>query len=474
MLRVAVLGLPVAIFLAVYFFYSPDEPLINPDSPSYLTFAEIRTGGYPAFLALLRPVIRDLSDYTIAQRLLYGLSVLLLAYQLLWTLRSTLVSVVAEVALLGNDFVNRYHFAIFTESLFLSTSALFIAAALAHLRTGKSTSLALASALAGYATAIKPTGSVFIPALVVLIAAAPRPTHSWWRRILVATAPLIAVLALEAIYYHAHNPGPRQSLLPIQILGKAGMIDVTDAEELIRLAPADTRPLQVALETSLAPMRKVIAEAPYGATRCWLLQNYEGFVEYRFVPVERAALVASSGQQALAEPALRRLQYGLRDYLRLSVDHLLCLWQAGLESENELFVRHVFLESRQPLPFEQELPSVPPAPVGRYPTFRMLLAWMRIGFFGIALLLAFSSVVLLGTLCRRRHPNMELAVGGLCGLIVHGGLLLSAFAGIGISRYFYGLWVPVTIGFGMSAPWLISFAVPASRLILAKPRNTSA
>ncbi len=474
MFRVAVLGLPLAIFLIVYSFYLPDEPLINPDSPGYLTFAAYRTGGYPAVLALLRPIVRDVADYAVAQRLLYGLSVLLLACQLLWTLRNTLVSVVAEFALLGNDFVNRYHFAIFTESLFLSTSALFIAAVLAHLRTGTSTSLALASALAGYATAIRPTGLVFIPALVVLVAVAPRLTHSVWRRIMVATVPLIAVLALEAIYYHAHNPGPRQSLLAVQVLGKAGMIDVTDTEELLRRAPPDTKPLQVALETSLAPVRKVVAEAPDGATRCWLVQNYESFVEYRFAPAERDALVASSGQQALVVSGLLRLQFGWRDYLRLSVDHLLCLWGAGLVTGNELAARHAFIESRQPLPFEQELPSVPPAGVDPHAGIRKLLVLIKIGFLAIALLLAFSSAVLLGMLCRRRRPSLELAVGGLCGLIVHGGLLLTAFTGIGIPRYVCGLWVPMAIGFGMSALWLVSFVRPVSRPIFAKPRTTPA
>jgi hypothetical protein len=57
---------------------------------------------------------------------------------------------------------------------------------------------------------------------------------------------------------------------------------------------------------------------------------------------------------------------------------------------------------------------------------------------------------------------------------VHGGLLLTAFTGIGIPRYVSGLWVPMAIGFGMSVLWLVSFVRPVSRPIFAKPGTTPA
>jgi hypothetical protein len=130
---------PVAIFLAVYSLYwPPDVPLIGPDSPSYLDFHAIRNGGYPFFLSVLKLIFADRSHYVIAQYTLYGLSVLLFAWQLLKIERNLLFCLIVEVGLLANWEVNRFHFTLITETLFLSIGVSFLAAALAHLRTGSS------------------------------------------------------------------------------------------------------------------------------------------------------------------------------------------------------------------------------------------------------------------------------------------------------------------------------------------------
>ena len=83
------------------------------------------------------------------------------------------------------------------------------------------------------------------------------------------------------------------------MFGKAGMIDVNHASELIGSAPAVTKPLQIDLEANLSPVRRLIASSPNLPARCWLLQNYETFVEYRFALEERAALAANSEGKTL-------------------------------------------------------------------------------------------------------------------------------------------------------------------------------
>jgi len=104
---------PVVIFLAVYSVYWPaDVPLIGPDSPSYVDFHAIRTGGYPFFLNVLKLIFIDRSHYVIAQYTLYALSVLLFAWQLLKTERNLLFCSIVEVGLLANWEVNRYHFSL--------------------------------------------------------------------------------------------------------------------------------------------------------------------------------------------------------------------------------------------------------------------------------------------------------------------------------------------------------------------------
>jgi hypothetical protein len=452
-LRIGALVAPVAVFLVAYSVHHPDELLINPDSPSYLEFMSIRTGGYPFFLAILRPFIRDPADYVGAQLILYGLAVLAFGQQLLSTYRNPLLCFLVTSFLLANWVVNRLHFVIITESVFLSTSALFLAAALAHLRTGSWRALAAAGAFAGCAMAIRPTGVVFVATLIILLAAGPDVSGRVWKRMTAAVVPLVAVLGAEAVYYHAHHPGPRESLLPIQILGKAGMVDVNHPQQLIDGAPAESKALQAALERELAPIRKLIAGAPSIASRCRLEANYETFVEYRFAPAERAQVLAVAGDNGLTKAGLARLERGLPDYLRLTADYFFCLITLGVTGNDDKAALASYLDVHRPLPFEDEVLLGTSAS----PRFALLV---QAGLLAGAALLAAASICLLATLCLRRSPTLELAMGGLCGVIVHGVLLLSALTGVGIARYMLGLWLPLAAGLVFSGLWIGSLVGP--------------
>ena len=80
---------------------------------------------------------------------------------------------------------------------------------------------------------------------------------------------------------------------------------------------------------------------------------------------------------------------------------------------------------------------------------------MRWTMAAIAGLLAVCALSLLVVMIGRREPGFLLAGAGLCGLIVHGALILTALTGVGIPRYVLGLWVPMAIGTGLGALWLI-------------------
>jgi len=447
----AVLVLPSALFLVLYAFHAPDAVLIHPDSEGYLTFSGGRSGGYPAFLALLKPFTRDVADYAVAQRLLYSLAVLVLGYELLRSFGSLAIALVAEVALLFNPEVNRYHFSILTESLYLSTSALFLAAALAYLRTGRLRSFAIASALAAYAAIVRPTGLVLLPLLAILLLAGPHlPWRQIWKFILVAVGPVIVILSLESIYYREHHAGPRVSLAPIHLLAKAGMVEAANPETIISAAHPDTRPLQRALEVSLAPVRSLIAEAPNQGARCKLILNYEVFVQYQFAPEERAIATARGSPKLLIDVALARLQNAVGGYIRLTSDHLQCLWSLGAATKQEQAEFAAYLESRRPLPFEKTILAALAG--SRSPP---VATAVLIVMYSIAVFLLTAGIVLIGVLIRRRRPSLELAAAGFTGLIVHGSLLFTALTGVGVPRYVLGLWVPIAIGVGMSALWII-------------------
>ena len=449
LLRAAAVAAPVAIFLAVYCVHPPNVPLINPDSESYLNFAAIRSGGYPFFLAALKPLVRAPSNYAVAQLALYAFAVLILGWQLLASFRNLIFCLLTELLLLGNWEVNRYHFVILTESVLLSTSALFLAAALGYLRTGSLLALAAASACAAYAMALRPTGVLFIAALFLLVLMRPGISQRLPRLLFAVVGPLIIVLGSEALYYRAHHAGPRSSLLAIQMLGKAGMVAVADPKQLIDTAPQSSRPLQTALEFGLEPVRKLVAGAPSIAARCRLAVNYETFVEYAFALPQRGELVAAAGEDGLTKAAFARLWHGVPDYIRLTGDYFFCLWTFWAAQNREKAALAAYLDARKPLPFQDEvLPALATSPS---PPF---ISALRVGMLGAAGLLALAAASLLVMRGCRRSPGSALAIAGLCGMIVHGGLLLSALGGVGIARYAHGLWVPLVVGLAASLAWI--------------------
>jgi hypothetical protein len=467
--RAVIVWLPVVVFVALYSVYAPNVALINPDSEGYLSFGSGRTGGYPFFLAALKPFVRDAADYVLVQRLLFALAVALLGWQLLRLFDTAWLTVLIEVALLGNPSVNQFHFSIGTESLFLSLNAVFFAAAFAHLRAGGLGSLCVAAASAAFAAAVRPTGLALLPGLAILIASAPNLSRSrLWKALLAAAVPVILVGALESAYYYSHHPAPRESLAPQHLLGKAALVETADPAAVIAAAPPHLKPLQQAIEFSLAPVRRRIAEAPSEAARCRLTWIYEEMVQYESVASEKAIAIAGGGQNALAEAGLARLRGALPGYLRLSADNLVCLWTFSKINGTESAELLAHLESRQPLPFGADHGMSVVGSVDTSWSDRLRVGALRIAMVAVAALLLLPGIVLLGQLARLRQPGRLLAAAGLSGLIMHGGLLLTALTAVGVPRYTLGLWVPLVLGAGLSAIWMIGSAVPgASRRFAA-------
>jgi hypothetical protein len=176
-------------------------------------------------------------------------------------------------------------------------------------------------------------------------------------------------------------------------------------------------------------------------------------VEYRFAPAERAQLVAAAGDNGLTKAGLARLERGLPDYVRLTADYFFCLITLGVSDNADKAAFAAYLDAHRPLPFENEVLLGTSAS----PRFTFLL---QAALLAGAALLGTASICLVATLCLRRSPTLELAMAGLCGVIVHGVLLLSALAGVGIARYTLGLWPPLAAGLAFTGLWIGSLVRP--------------
>ena len=455
---VAVVVAPL-VFLIVYSAFAPDQDLFQTDSDSYLQFAAMRTGGYPFFLAVLRPLASNPHIYVHAQLVAFAAAAAGLGWSIFRSSNSVLTALLAQTILLANPEVNKQHFTLMTESLFLSVSVVMIAAALRYLSRPSCAALIVAALAAGYAAAIRPTGLVYLPVLAVLVFSRRGWTERVWRNAAAAAVAVAAVFLAEAFYYHANHDGPRQSLLPVQTFGKAGMVTVGDPSALLAGAPRETRSIYHALEADLQPMREFIAGAPNAAARCRLTANYESFVEYEFLDRDRRTLQSSFGDWPLTMAGLDRIAHAKRDFARHVADNYYCLWTIWAATNAEKDALQDYIARHRPIPFEANVlaslatrPS-PPAVI----VVRPILI-------SIASLLALAAATVLVAAAIGAPPSLWFSTAGVCGLMVHGTFLLTAATGIATPRYTLAAWAPMAIG-------VLAFVIWAAQRSVARGRG---
>jgi len=160
------------------------------------------------------------------------------------------------------------------------------------------------------------------------------------------------------------------------------------------------------------------------------------------------------GTRALIEASMARLRGGLPGYFRLSADHLFCLWTFANIDRAESDQLAAYIDAYAPLIFKDNLRAFV---VGRG-TGPLKILFLRGTMYAIATVLLISGLVLLARLAFLRRPSALLAAAGLCGIVMHGAMLLTALTAVGLSRYAFALWVPLTLGISLSALWIVTSA----------------
>ena len=182
----------VALMCGLTFVATPPS-MMDPDSPSYLSWSAIRTPGYPAFLSVVRifdPELGNLPYFQMALLVAAGAFLAQAAARLggpwwIWLLMGA--------GILGNPFIWRYAWKIVTDSLFITIVMVFlgcIAMALRRRPAGLSWLFA-ASVILGAAILVRPVG-------YALLGVAPLIGLVWhgrrWAAVGAATLPAIAML----------------------------------------------------------------------------------------------------------------------------------------------------------------------------------------------------------------------------------------------------------------------------------------
>ena len=182
----------VALMCGLTFVATPPS-MMDPDSPSYLSWSAIRTPGYPAFLSVVRifdPELGHLPYFQMALLVAAGAFLAQAAARLggpwwIWLLMGA--------GILGNPFIWRYAWQIWADSLFITLVMVFlgcIAMALRRRPAGLSWLFA-ASVILGAAILVRPVG-------YALLGVAPLIGLVWhgrrWAAVSAATLPALAML----------------------------------------------------------------------------------------------------------------------------------------------------------------------------------------------------------------------------------------------------------------------------------------
>jgi len=344
-----------------------------------------------------------------------------------------------------------------TESLSLSFSALLFACLIDWVQRGRLVALAAASLTIGIHVAIRPTGIGFIPALLTAAYLISSPSRSGFLKISTAAiVPMVVMIGAEWAYYKAHHSGPRQSLAPIHIIGKASLVNTPGALSEISSAPEYMQTLMEDMQFRLAPVRHVLADSPDEPVRCGLLVLYEIIIQYDYFWYGPAFAATREHPDEIMSIGKDRLKRNIPGYLRNSADHLLCLWTMHALTASEQRALHDLLQKNDDLPFWTKIKSH--AARNRLPPAPLLVRWSMLT---LALLLFGSALVLVIVRARGRNPSAPLIIAGLSGIAIHVSLMLIALVGVGASRYIFGLWVPLALGALFSCIWLWN-AVSAS------------
>jgi hypothetical protein len=163
----SVIALPV-LFAAYYMIMPSTVPLLMADSSSYLNFEPDRPIGYPAVLAATRFFTGDYSDIRYVQLFMYCFATGFLGI-LLWRFSQSLImSMIAELGILGHPGPINLAQTVISDSLSTSVNLLFVCALFYFFENPSLRRYSAICAVAAVAITLRPVNVALAPVAIVL------------------------------------------------------------------------------------------------------------------------------------------------------------------------------------------------------------------------------------------------------------------------------------------------------------------
>lgn len=448
---------------------NPAGPMTTPDSIRYLDMWPNYPLGYQLFLKLTGE-----TGAIVAQPILYAAALAWLGRD---TVRLTGSSWLAAAVLVGSMLlpqIREFHASILSESLFLTLLVVFLALAIRFMHHPGWRLMAAIAVTAGLGAMVRRTGFALLPVMLLMVLLQRRrltgaPAQVFF---IAAVAPFAVVVGIEQAVAPTIHAGEASSLMGRHLFAKAALIDapasagaMTDAP----LTPAQEvrRALDDRLERQYAPIRGVLADAPY-QVRGVLAIYYETCLQGGCADEARAATrepTEARQTQIMGEAGLARIRRAPINFLKLTWLHYRSLWTVNrLQHPDIAAGLNAFLSTHRPLPYEElamALGSDRTLAFSGLPYVRYLqYAVSTIAIFTAAIALLGGVAAVAG---RPLPPSLGIAV--VAAAVTHAGLLLTALLAAGFTRFLLGLWPALVVSLGFAVHWA------AATAIAKKPRE---
>lgn len=447
----------IAFLYATYqLLHLPAAPIIEPDSLSYISFAPIRTAGYPIFLKIATTEV----SITV-QVLLFTVSLIYLGVETLKNTENVLPAAALMVLIISNAELNSYHSRIMTESLYSSLAILFLGTIIRFTRSPTWPLGAVLGLIAGITATVRPSAYALVPILaaIPLIAGTTAPPKTRAYLFIAAILVMASIIGIERAYTSHYHGARATSLAGRHFFAKAAMIDAPPEHPTTAPNRVGQR-LAAALEHDFRPVRDAVRGAPDLTSRSLMTLVYEVCIEYSCMDPIRNQIDLSSAatDKALLGAGMERLARAPLEYLNLSLLHYLRL--LGKSNPTKYTAYQEYIHSQRPLPFESDVTLLIPKSealaktVKGPPKFRLSIPAC------LTLILAVTGLFFIITL---RRPGRDLGVAFVAALVVHSSFTLTALLGVGEERYAMGQWPAMMTSLVFLSWWAVHIILKHSR-----------
>jgi hypothetical protein len=425
---------------------NPAGPITTPDSFHYLNMTPIVPLGYPFFLQAT-----GARGAIVAQPILFSAALAYLGSEIVRTTRSTWLALAIIGGIIAVPQIREYHASILSESVFLSLLIVFLGLVVRFMFFPTWHLMVVVALSVGAAATVRRTAFAFVAVMLVMVLLQRRHLRGAQAPLffVAALAPFAAVAAVEQVMAPIIHAGAPSSLLGRHVFAKAGLIDAPPAP------PSDDpvrRALDDQLESAYAPIRAMLAAAPYNV-RGVLTIYYETCLQGGCADQARTATgetIEARQTEVMGAAGSARIRRAPLEFLELTWLHYGSLWTINRlrhpDTANDL---NAFLAANRPLPYEELALSLGP---GRTLEFsgsqNVRYAQYAISIVAIITGLLAAGALIAAIVSARLPPALGIAC--VSALTAHAGLMLTALLAAGFTRFLLGVWPAIVTAVAFS------------------------